>query len=322
MIRFFIRRILIFPPALLCIHFLGFAYAYVARPIRASRTPYVRELVDTTPLWDVYTKHIQDIAAGTLGNLPGSWGGLGETLLNAITASMGLLLLTIVICIATGLLIGLSAVRIDSFRKSRGLVIFSTIGLAIPSFYLGSLFILAMVFYLIWKGPGSESLLPIRGFGWDEHLVFPVLTLALRPTVQIAQMVAQLSLDELGKQYVVAARSFGHTWQNIRWRHVMFNILAPIILTITGSFRLLVSELIVVEWLFNWNGLGSLLAMTLVPGTLSNSLGSTPLFLNPQVVAALVTIIAALFLSADLVASVVVRVIDPRLRPNQGAQQT
>jgi ABC-type dipeptide/oligopeptide/nickel transport system permease component len=186
-----------------------------------------------------------------------------------------------------------------------------------PSFYLGSLCILAMVFYVLWRGPGAEAPLPTTGFGWDKHLVFPVLALALRPTVQIAQMVAELFSNELGKQYVIAARSFGHTWRDIRWRQVMFNILSPIILTITGSFRLLVSELIVVEWLFNWPGLGTLLASTLVPGTLSVSLGSTPLFLNSQVVAALVTIIAAMFLAADLVASIAVRVIDPPLRPTQ-----
>lgn len=96
----------------------------------------------------------------------------------------------------------------------------------------------------------------------------------------------------------------------------MFNVLAPIILTIAGSFRLLVGELIVVEWLFNWPGLGNLLASALVPGTLSSSLGSTPLFLSPPVVAAVVTIFAAMFLIVDLIASVAVRIVDPRLRPS------
>jgi peptide/nickel transport system permease protein len=321
MTRYILRRLFIIPPALLLIHFLGFAYAHVARPIRAARTPYVRELVDPTPVWDVYPQHIQDIVTGNLGQMPGGKGEYAETLLRATTASGGLLVLALVVSVAIGLTIGLFAVRTDRPGKSRGLFVFSTLGLAMPSFYLGSLCILSMVYYVIWRGPGSEAPLPIKGFGWDEHLVIPVLALALRPTVQIAQMVADLFSNELGKQYVVATRSFGHTWQNIRWRQVMFNILAPIILTITASFRLLVGELIVVEWLFNWPGLGNLLASTLVPGTLSSSLGSTPLFLNPQVVAALVTIIAALFLVADLVASVAVRVIDPRLRPSKGEQK-
>jgi peptide/nickel transport system permease protein len=317
MIQYIFRRLLVIPPALLVIHFLGFAYAHVARPIRAARTPYVRELVDPTPVWAAYGQHMQDIVSGNLGTMPGGQGEFGEALLRTTTASLGLLILALAASVLIGVVIGLQSVRAQPPKKSRGLVLFSTLGLAMPSFYLGSLCILAMVFYILWKGAGTEAPFPTKGFGWDKHLVFPVLALSLRPTVQIAQMVAELFSGELSKRYVVAARSFGHSWRSIRWRQVMFNILAPIILTISGSFRLLVGELIVVEWLFNWPGLGNLLASTLVPGTLSTALGSTPLFLNPQVVAALVTIIAILFLSADLVASIAVRVIDPRLRPSQ-----
>lgn len=317
MIRYIFRRLLILFPSLFVIHFLGFTYAHVARPIRAARTPYVRELVDPTPVWDVYTQHLRDIAAGDLGQMPGGQGDFVEALVSATKASGGLLLLALLISVVLGLLIGLGAVRNEPPRKSRLLVLFATLGLAMPSFYLGSLFVIAMVFYVLWQGPGSTAPLPSTGFGWDKHLVFPVIALAFRPTVQIAQVVAELYTNELGKRYVVAARSFGHTWRDIRWRQVMYNILSPIILTITGSFRLLVGELIVVEWLFNWPGLGKLLASTLVPGTLSTSLGSTPLFLNPQVVGALVTIIAAMFLVTDLFASISVRVVDPRLHPSQ-----
>jgi ABC-type dipeptide/oligopeptide/nickel transport system permease component len=51
----------------------------------------------------------------------------------------------------------------------------------------------------------------------------------------------------------------------------------------------------------------------LIPAQLSSSRGS-PLFLNPQVMAAVLTIIAALFLLSDFIAAVLVRIFDPRLR--------
>ena len=316
MIRYILRRLLIIPPALLIIHFLGFAYAHIARPIRAARTPYVRELVDPTPVWQAYVQHIQDIFSGNLGLMPGGQGAFGEALLRTTMASLGLLALALVVSVILGIVLGSRAVRINPPRIARWLPLFTSFGLAIPSFYLGSLCIIAMVFYILWRGPGSVAPLPTDGFGWDEHLVFPVIALALHPTVMIAQVVAESFSSEMRKRYVVAARSFGHTWGNIRWHQVLSNVLATIILTIASSFRLLVGELIVVEWLFNWPGLGKLLASALVPGTLSSSLGSTRLFLNPPVVAAVVTIIAAMFLFADLIASVLVRVIDPRLRPS------
>ncbi len=315
MIRFILRRLLIIPLALVLIHFLGFAYAHVARPIRAARTPYVRELIDPTPLWELYPQHIQEILNGEMGGIPGGYDEFGEIFLKTAGASLGLLAIALTASVLVGLALGLQAVRIDPPGTSRWLTVVSTIGLATPSFYLGSLCILAMVYYVLWKGPGVDAPLPTKGFGWDTHLIFPTLALMIRPTVQIAQVTAELLSGELGKLYVMAARSFGHTWRSIRWRQAMRNILAPLILTITGSLRLLIGELIVVEWLFNWPGLGNLMASTLVPGQLSTALGSTPLFLEPRVVAVLVTTIAAIFLIADLIASITVRVIDPRLRP-------
>jgi peptide/nickel transport system permease protein len=159
---------------------------------------------------------------------------------------------------------------------------------------------------------------PMQGFGWDRHMVLPTLALMARPMMQIAQLTAGVLSGELSKQYVVAGRSLGLTWRAIRTKHALFNILAPVILTITGSFRLLVGELVVVEWLFDWTGLGRLLAQTLVPPLLSSSAG-TALFLDPGVVALVLTIFAALFLVADVLASFLVRVIDPRLRMPEDA---
>jgi len=91
-------------------------------------------------------------------------------------------------------------------------------------------------------------------------------------------------------------------------------VIAPIILSIAGSFRQLFGELIVVEWLFNWPGLGNLLASTLVPNVLSTNLGASASFLNPPTVAADITMIGLLFLITDLLSSTLVRVFDPRLR--------
>ena len=80
--------------------------------------------------------------------------------------------------------------------------------------------------------------------------------------------------------------------------------------------RILVGELIVVEWLFNWPGLGNLLAHTLIPtGTaFTRGLADRSLFLDPPVVAAVLTVFAALFIMTDQTASILVRVFDPRLR--------
>jgi ABC-type dipeptide/oligopeptide/nickel transport system permease component len=318
MLRFILRRLAILPIALVLIHFLGFTYAYVARPIRAARTPYLREQVSNPePLLETYTHHIQDIFNGSLFRPPEigpQIGSFAQDLERAFIASLGLMAIAISLSIFLGMVLGLLAVRNQPPGVRGWLIPLSTVGLAMPSFYIGSLSVLAIVYLVISRGPNSEGPFPIRGFGWDNHLILPVLALMLRPTVQIAQVTAGLLAGELGKQYIIASRSFGHTWRDIRWRQAMRNILAPVILSIAGSFRLLVGELVVVEWLFNWPGLGRLLASTLVPGQLSTNLGTTAFFLDPPTVAAVITVIAALFLITDLLASFLVRFFDPRLR--------
>jgi len=313
MIRFVIRRLAIIPIALLLIHFLGFAYAHFAGPIRAARTPYIFIQVDPPPLLPTYRDYLGQAIHLDFGTLPGALGSIAQSILDATAASLGLLGLALVSSVILGLFLGLTAARINPPRISQWLTIVSTMGLAMPSFYIGTLFVVASISYVLAKGPGTQAPLPLRGFGWDKHLVLPTLVLMVRPTVQIARVTAGLLVDEMSRQYIIAARSFGHTWRAVRGRLAFSNILAPVILTITGSLRLLAGELILVEWLFQWPGLGRLLGWTLVPPLLSSSDGG-PLFLNPPLVAAVLMIFAAIFLLTDLMAATLVRIVDPRLR--------
>ncbi len=311
MLRYIIRRLLLIPPALMAVNFLGYTYAHFARPLRAKRTPYLPFVEEPGPLFPEYAGYLRtifnpELRSHTQASILGS-------IREATAASMGLLALALILSIIIGFLLGLRAVRNDPPGVSRWLTFVSTSGLAMPSFYIGSLLIVASVSYVIWAGPETDIPFPIQGFGWDRHLVFPTIALMARPTMQIAQFTAGTLSGELNKQYVRAGRSLGQTWRSIRLKYAMRNIIAPVILTVSGSFRLLVGELVVVEWLFAWTGLGRLLAQTLVPPLLSSADG-TLLFLDPEAVAIILTAFGGLFLVTDLLASVIVRSVDPRLR--------
>jgi len=310
MIRYILRKLLLIPPALVLIHFAGFAYAHYARPIRAKRTPYLAFVQDPQPLLQTYKEYIQALFNGTLTP---AQAGLLQSIWTATANSLGLIGLALVLAVLLGLVLGLRAVQNDPPSVKRWLTLVATTGFAMPSFYIGSLLIVASLSYAIWGGPEVDIPIPLQGFGWDSHLLFPVIALMARPTVQIAQLTAGLLSSELGKQYITAARSLGNTWRMVRNHHAMRNILAPVILTITGSFRLLVGELIVVEWLFFWPGLGRLLAQSLVP-PLQTNYNETVLFLEPAVIATVLTLFGALFLLADFFASITTRAVDPRLR--------
>ena len=319
MAKFIIQRLLIIPFLLLLVNFLGFTYAHYARPIRAERTPYV-QVEEAGPLLPEYLDYLKTLISLDFGleiatpdnarsNAPST---LGETLVSATIASLGLLAVSLSISIILGLYLGFKATKNDPPDTSRWLTISSTVGLAMPSFYIGSLMIIGLVFYVIWRGPDTDMPLPLSGFGWDVHLVLPVLALMARPTFQLAQVTSGVLSAELGKQYVIAGRSMGRTWRSIRVHFALKNVIAPVILTIAGLQRFLVGELIMIEWLFRWPGLGRMLGWTLVPAEFTSSSGS-PLFLNPPIMATVLTLIAALFLLTDLAAAIAVRYLDPRI---------
>lgn len=319
MAKFITQRLLIIPFLLLLVNFLGFTYAHYARPIRAERTPYI-QVEEAGPLMPEYLDYLKTLVSLDFGleiatpdnarsNAPST---LGETLVSATIASLGLLAVSLSISIILGLFLGFKATKNDPPDTSRWLIISSTVGLAMPSFYIGSLLIIGLVFYVIWRGPDTDMPLPLSGFGWDVHLVLPVLALMARPTFQLAQVTSGVLSAELGKQYVIAGRSMGRTWRSIRVHFALKNVIAPVILTIAGLQRFLVGELIMIEWLFRWPGLGRMLGWTLVPAEFTSSSGS-PLFLNPPIMATVLTLIAALFLLTDLAAAIAVRYLDPRI---------
>src|SRR4030043_680713 len=115
MFRFILRRLAILSIALVVIHFLGFTYAYVARPIRAARTPYLREQVNNPlPLLESYKQHIEDIFNGSLLQPPEQGpqiGSFAQDLWRAFIASLGLLAIALLFSILMGWALGMLAVR-------------------------------------------------------------------------------------------------------------------------------------------------------------------------------------------------------------------
>ncbi len=315
MVAFTVRRLLGGLAILVLANFLGFTYAHGAYYLQQLQSPFGTRAQPPDVL-TLYGDYVDGLTRLDLGSLPVGTGiPIAEALADAAPASLGLLTLALVVSGVGGLALGLAAVRVAPPRIAPWLAPLSTLGLATPSFYIGTLAVAAAV-YLVLSGRGQLPL-PVGGFGWDIHLVLPTLALTLRSTAQIAQISANLLVEEIRKQYVVTARSVGNTWRRIRWHHALRNIVAPLLLVIAGALRFSVGELVLVEWLFDWPGLGRLLAQTVLtpslatPGSLG---GGGAYYLNPPLLAALLTVLAFTFLIVDGVASGLARAADARLR--------
>ncbi len=316
MTGFFLRRLLLIPLVLALVHFAGFAFAHVTYQMQHSQTIFGSGQERITPVWPEYEAYLRGAVRGDFGRMPvGVDQSIAASIAGASLASLGLLALAFGLSIVLGLGSGLAAVRVDPPRTMPWLSLISTVGLAMPGFYIGTLFVSGLIFLSL-RGE-ANPLLPISGFGWDVHLVLPVLALVIRPSMQVARVTGSLLAGELEKRYVVTARSIGHTWRAIRWDKALRNVLAPVFLTVAGSFRLLVVELVLVEWLFAWPGAGRMLVRTLVPPTISGLGGladTSAYFMNPPIIAGLLVVFALWFWLADTLATGLARIVDPRLR--------
>ncbi len=303
-------RILLLLLLLAAANFGGYTYAFLARTI--SGNPFFARETQTGTLWSGYSHYVQGMLQGNFREVAVYQDDFFLILGRAAIASAGLLVLALVISVGLGLLIGLLGVRLNPPGVRDWLTGVSILGLSTPAFFIGRLGVALLLLLTIYARLGSVPL-PIQGYGWDWHLILPLVALCVRPTAMIAQIVAGLLAGELGQQYIVAARGKGLAERRVIWHHALRNVWAPVAHALAGAVRLLVADLIVVEWLFGWPGLGFLMAATLIPAQVASATVDAG-FLDPPLVASLLTIFAAIFLITDLLAGALARAADPRQR--------
>jgi peptide/nickel transport system permease protein len=301
-----LRLLLVIPLAWL-LHAVGFAFAHLTAPGHAQRNPLNLGSVDRRPLLEAYAAALQD-GVGT--QLPdGSL--LIERLSAALAASAALWLPALLLSTLAGVLIGRAAVDGAQLRIRPWLPLLSGLGLATPSFFFGALAISGVLIFLI-VAPGRPLLFPLGGYGLDRHLILPLIALSLRPTAAIAQLTAGLLLDELQRSYVVTARAYGVSEVQIRRRHAWRNVRPALSSAVANNARQLVGELLLIEVLFAWPGIGALLAAVLLPANSSVG-GEGLLFLHAPTLAALLLLIGLLFALTTLLSNWALGRLDPRV---------
>lgn len=136
--------------------------------------------------------------------------------------------------------------------------IFSIAGLAIPSFWLGIVIILAFVIYFHWLPP-----LTFTSFWVDPkanllQLIWPALAVGYRYSAVATRMTRSAVLEVLREDYIRTARAKGLWERAVVIRHALKNAMLPVITVIGLEFAFLVGGLVVTEQVFNLNGIGKL----------------------------------------------------------------
>lgn len=263
--RSIVRRVLQFIPVLLGITFLAFLLIYFSPsdPVSVrmsaggiSVSPEIMESMRRSmgldrPLLVQYGDWLWNILHGNMGKSYITDADVLDQILKALPYTLKMagasLLLTLCISIPVGILT--AAMQNSKFDYVVRVMAF--VGNALPNFIIALCLMFIFSYRLGW--------IPVLATTKPIGLVLPALTLALVMSSRYIRQIRAAMLDELSKGYVVGLRSRGLSETTILYKNVLKNIMVTVI-TLTGiSLGSLLGGTVIVETVFTWPGLGSLI---------------------------------------------------------------
>ena len=214
------------------------------------------------------------------------------------------------ICIALliGILLGvLAAIYKDSWIDKLALL-FSVLGMSVPSFFSAILFAWFFGFLLadITGLSMTGSLYEVDDYGRGEfiklkNLILPAITLGIRPLSVIVQLTRNSLLEVLKMDYMRTAIAKGLSKFVVLFKHGLRNALNPVVTAVSGWFASMLAGAVFVEYIFAWNGIGKEIV-----DALNN--------LDLPVVMGAVLFIATIFVVVNIAVDIIYGILDPRIR--------
>ena len=202
-----------------------------------------------------------------------SWGAVGgnlgkslvgtrtvtEDLSRTLAPTLQLGIMTILLATAVAVPLGiLSAVRQDTWMDYTGRTV-AIAGLAIPSFWLGTMVILLPAVWFDWSPPLQYIFFFDNPMANLRFFAIPVLVGGLFGSASVMRMTRSMMLEVLRQDYVRTAWSKGLRERVVIYRHALKNALIPVVTIIGMQIPLIVGGLVIIERLFSIPGIGRLL---------------------------------------------------------------
>jgi peptide/nickel transport system permease protein len=313
-----IRRVLLFIPTLLAATVLVFALFWIVpgdpaltilaggegdsgtvSPEQLERLRLALGL--DRPIYVQYASWLGSVLRGDLGTSLWYKTPVWEQLKDRFLVTMELAVMAMLLAFCAAVPLGItSAVKQDTGFDYLSRV-FSTIGIALPTFWLGILIVYALATFFQWLPPLGYATV------WDDpllnlqQLIFPALTLAFHDLAFTARVTRSSMLEVMREDYLRTARAKGLMEIVVVGRHALKNALLPVV-TVSGyQFARLLGGVIIVESIFVVPGMGTLLIDSIVHRDFI-------------VLQAVVLLIAAVVLSLNLAIDLLYGVLDPRIR--------
>lgn len=315
--EYVLRRILLFIPSLIGLSIAVFLLLRVlpgdvamnilageegAGRISEESLAALRQKLGTNrPLPEQYVRWIWDLAHLDMGTSYRSDRPVGWEIRRSFPVTVQLAVLTALVATIVAVPSGIvSAIRRDTWIDYVVRTI-SIAGLAMPTFWSGTLVVLGLSFYLSWSPPlGFTSLFEDPWTGLQQ-LIWPALVLGYYFAAIISRLTRSSMLEILHQDYLRTAWSKGLRERLIILRHGLPNALLPVITMIGIQFATLLGGTVIVEFIFALPGVGSILLEGIH-------------FRDYPLVQTVVMLFGAIMLTISLCVDLAYAYIDPRIR--------
>jgi peptide/nickel transport system permease protein len=207
------------------------------------------------PLLVQYWTFIKGLFRGDLGTSFTYQSSALDVVLDRLPYTITLATSAIVVTTLVSVPLGVwMAKRADSRREFAANVV-TVAGQSMPEFWTGVM--LLAVFVVLFP------VLPASGFTTWGGLVLPTVTIAVLQIALISQMVRREMVGNFAAPYLTVARSRGVSEPRLIWRYAMGNASIPVLTALGTRFAAMLNGLVVVEVVFAWPGVGSLVVRAL-----------------------------------------------------------
>jgi len=252
-----------------------------------------RQLGLDRPLIEQYLSWLGNVLIGDFGE---SWywkQPVARLIIDHAPATILLSIMALAVTIVIALPLGIAAALHPNTWLDRFAVSFAVTAQAVPTFWLGLLFIYFFALQLKW--------LPVSGDGSFAHFIMPAIVLGLVSVPAVMRLTRNGLLDVLQADYIRTARAKGVIPAGVIWRHALRNSILPVISVLAIQLGNKLGGSVVTESVFAINGMGRLALQSILAADLPT-------------VQMLVFIFALIFVVLNLISDLINAWLDPRIR--------
>ncbi len=318
MLRYILRRLLLGIPLLIGITAFSFFLMKMAPgdPLAHMMDPSINPEMLTQirqnlgldlPWYRQYFHWLREVLSGNMGYSMLTGQSVSDTLVSRLPATLGLSLASLVVTLIGGTVWGLFAAWKSPHWLEKSLSFLAIFCLSLPSFWLGMVLIIVFSLHLNWF-PSSGMNDPLLygqpfWFRWQDmlwHAVLPVTALSIGSMAAISRYVRYEAQSLFQQPFVLVARARGLSERRVTY-HVWRNSLLPMITLLGLELPGLVSGAYLIEFIFSWPGMGQVLLSAVFSRDYPVMMGG-------------LLMTAVLIVLGSLLADVLYRVADPRIR--------